>query len=243
MGAPEFFVGAPSGATHRAADLRSRLKPLLQQIRSTEPTGFTALDRILPGGGWPRGALTELYPTATGIGEFALLLPLMSRLTGEGRRVALIAPPYIPYSQALAWHGVKLDKLVLLQPERPADALWAMEQTLASKTIALAVGWPAHAVDRDVRRLQLAAETGGACAVLYRPLRDAAHGSPAALRLRLAPNAAPCASAGDIKSLSMTPAAYGLSVDLFKSRGGRPAAVSLPTHFSVVLPLRSAAAA
>ena len=190
-----------------------------------EPSGWTTLDRLLPGGGWPVGALTELYPSATGIGEFALLQPLLARLTRAGRRVVLVAPPYIPYSQALAWHGVRLDRLVLLQPERPADALWAMEQTLASRNVALAVGWPMRAGERELRRLQLAAEAGEACAVLYRPLREAAQLSPAALRLRLAP------------------APGGLAVDLFKARGGRPAAVTVPSPFSAPFPLRSAAAA
>lgn len=191
----------------------------------TESSDIPALDRLLPGGGWPVGALTELYSSAEGIGEFTLLLPLMSRLTRAGRRVVLVAPPYIPYSQALAWHGVRLDRLVLLQPERPADALWAMEQTLASKNVALCIGWPQRAGERELRRLQLAAETGAACAVAYRPLREAAQNSPAALRLRLAP-------AGD-----------SLAVDLFKSRGGRPAAILLPSPRSAALPLRSAAAA
>lgn len=216
-------VGAPHGRDSLWRYVRRGHGPLLQ-AQPVEPTGFAPLDRLLPGGGWPVGALAELYPVAAGIGEFALLLPAMARLTQQGRRVALIAPPYIPYSQALAWHGVKLERLVLLQPERPADVLWAMEQTLASKTLALAVAWPQRAVARDLRRLQIAAETGSACAVLYRPLHEASQPSPAALRLRLAPNA------------------YGLSVDLFKSRGGQPAAVSLPTHFSAALPLRSAAA-
>jgi hypothetical protein len=198
--------------------------PLLRQ-RPVEASGFAALDALLPGGGWPVGALTELYPASAGIGEFALLQPLMSRLTRAGRRVALVAPPYIPYSQALAWHGVRLDRLVLLQPERPADALWAMEQTLASRTVALAVGWPLRAADRELRRLQVAAEAGGALAVLYRPLREAVHASPAALRLRLAA------------------AGQGLSVESFKSRGGRPAAVTLHGPLSAPLPMRSAAAA
>ena len=214
---------APPTALPTIAELRSRLKPLLQPHHG-ESTGFTALDHILPGGGWPVGALTELYPGSAGIGEFALLLPLVARLTQAGRRVALIAPPYIPYSQALAWHGVKLDRLVLLQPERAADALWAMEQTLASKTLALVVSWPRRAVERDVRRLQLAAETGGAMAVLYRPIADIGQHSPAALRARLARTA------------------DGLLVDLFKSRGGRPAAVTLHPPLSTALPLRSAAA-
>ena len=222
MGAPE-FVGAPHGRDSLWRYVRRGQGPLLQ-AQPVEPTGFAALDRLLPGGGWPVGALAELYPVAAGIGEFALLLPAMARLTQQGRRVALIAPPYIPYSQALAWHGVKLDRLVLLQPERPADALWAMEQTLASKTLALAVSWPRRAAEREVRRLQFAAETGGALAVLYRPLADAAQNSPAALRARLARTEG------------------GLLVDLFKSRGGHPAAVTLHPPQSTALPLRSAAA-
>jgi hypothetical protein len=217
-------VGAALAATDRIAEIRSRLKPLLQPYPA-ESTGIAPLDRLLPGGGWPVGALTELYPAITGIGEFSLLLPLMARLTTQGRRVALIAPPYIPYSQALAWHGVKLERLVLLQPERPADALWAMEQTLASKTLALAVSWPTQVTSREVRRLQVAAETGGACAVLYRPIRDINQNSPAALRLRLAPTT------------------QGLLVDLFKTRGGRPAAVTIHPPATAALPLRSAAAA
>jgi hypothetical protein len=222
MGA-ELLVGAPHGRDDLWRHVSRGHGPLLQRIPA-EVSGFSALDRILPGGGWPVGALAELYPVSAGIGEFVLLLPMIARLTQAGRRVALIAPPYIPYSQALAWHGVKLDRLVLLQPERPADALWAMEQTLASKTLALAVSWPRRAVEREVRRLQLAAETGGATAVLYRPLADATQNSPAALRLRLARTE------------------EGLRVDVFKSRGGRPAAVTLHPPQTTALPLRSAAA-
>ena len=40
-----------------------------------ESTGHAALDAVLPDGGWPRRALTELLLPAHGIGEFALLLP------------------------------------------------------------------------------------------------------------------------------------------------------------------------
>ena len=44
-------------------------------------TGFPSLDRELPDGGWPRGALTELLCDHTGIGELALMLPALARLT------------------------------------------------------------------------------------------------------------------------------------------------------------------
>ena len=83
----------------------------------TEASGWPELDRVLPGGGWPAGALTELYCPVEGIGEFSLLMPLIVRLTGAGKRVVLVSPPHVPYSQALSERGVKLDKLVLLSPQ------------------------------------------------------------------------------------------------------------------------------
>ncbi|MFP5349540.1 MAG: hypothetical protein ACLGHO_06815 [Gammaproteobacteria bacterium] len=38
-------------------------------------TGFAALDAVLPGGGWPRAALTEVTFPRPGIGELQLFLP------------------------------------------------------------------------------------------------------------------------------------------------------------------------
>ena len=69
-------------------------------VADGEPTGHTALDALLPQGGWPRRALTELLLPADGVGELALLLPTLARLTQAGSAVAVIAPPYIPYAPA-----------------------------------------------------------------------------------------------------------------------------------------------
>src|SRR5690349_24656205 len=139
---------------------------------TSEASGWPELDRMLPGGGWPAGALSELYCPVEGIGEFSLLLPLIVRLTTAGKRVVLVAPPHLPYSQALSERGVKLDKLVLLSPQSSRDALWAAEQTLRCAAVGLVVAWPQRAGDRELRRLQIAAETSGATMIVYRPLRE-----------------------------------------------------------------------
>ena len=55
-----------------------------------EPTGHAGLDALLPQGGWPRAALTELLLPADGIGELALLLPTLARLTQAGDVVAVV---------------------------------------------------------------------------------------------------------------------------------------------------------
>jgi hypothetical protein len=178
----------------------------------TEPTGWPELDRILPGGGWPAGALTELYCPVEGIGEFSLLLPLIVRLTTSGKRVVLVAPPHLPYSQALSERGVKLDRLVLLSPQSGRDALWAAEQTLRCSAVGLVVAWPQRAGDRELRRLALAAETSGATAIVYRPAREARTFSPAALRVLVKP-------AGTAS----------LEIEVLKSRGGHANVTRLRT--------------
>lgn len=96
-----------------------------------ESTGHAALDAVLPDGGWPRRALTELLLPAHGIGEIALLLPTLARMTGAGSRVVLVAPPYVPYAPAWQAGGVALQQLEIVQAE-PRDALWAFEQCLRS---------------------------------------------------------------------------------------------------------------
>ena len=57
--------------------------------RDGEPSGHAALDAALPDGGWPRRALTELLLPSDGVGEIALLLPTLARLTAAGERVVL----------------------------------------------------------------------------------------------------------------------------------------------------------
>src|SRR3982750_3757087 len=91
------------------------LQPLLHERRlwrgkeapsrdlSHRSSGFAALDAALPGGGWPEAALVEVLLGADGLGEIALLLPILSALTQSERPVLLVAPPY--RVNAPAWQG------------------------------------------------------------------------------------------------------------------------------------------
>ncbi|GHH57461.1 translesion DNA synthesis-associated protein ImuA [[Pseudomonas] boreopolis] len=151
-----------------------------------EPTGHPALDALLPGGGWPRRALTELLLPADGVGEIALLLPTLVRMTRAGQRVVLVAPPYIPYAPALQAGGIDLAWLHLVEAE-PRDALWAFEQCLRSGACAAVLGWPQTGDARALRRLQVAADSGDCCGFALRDRKHAANASPAALRLEYRP--------------------------------------------------------
>ena len=152
-------------------------------IRS-HATHNARLDALLPGGGWPRGALTEILVGQDGLGELQLLLPTLAALTRQRQRVVFIAPPYIPYPPALVAAGIALDQLLQIDAGA-ADRHWSAEQCLRAGCSAAVVQWLPDTDYRHLRRLQLAAETGDSMGFVFRPLHDARQHSPAALRLTL----------------------------------------------------------
>lgn len=163
------------------------------------PTGCAELDAVLPGGGWPTGALAEILIERYGLGELELLMPALVRLSRGNRVIVWVAPPFVPYAPALAGAGLDLQRLLLVRAETQADALWSAEQALRSGSCAAVLLW-AEPSTRWLRRLQLAAEAGAAWGVLFRMARAHAQSSYAALRLRVSPE----------------------RLELLKCRGGRP---------------------
>ena len=178
-------------------------------------SGCTALDEALPGGGWPEAALAEVLLGADGLGELALLLPMLSALTQAERPVLLVAPPYRVNAPAWQAAGVRLSQLHVLEATTK-EAPWAMEQALRAGCCGAVLGWflAAPAPDQELRRLQVAAEAGHALGFAFRPLRARDNPSPAPLRLSLR---------GSVESA--TP-----ELRLLKCRGALPPAAPLAFH-------------
>ena len=185
---------------------------LAQTDGETLPTGFAELDEQLPGGGWARGALTEILLEREGIGELRLLLPALARISAQSAWQAWVAPPHIPYAPALSVAGIDLRQLLVAQPQTPADAWWTAEQALRSGACSAVLAWLSAPDEKRMRRLQLGAEAGKAWGVLFRSASAAQERSTAALRLRLEATA------------------NGVAVHILKRRGGqvsRPVLVDL----------------
>jgi len=147
-------------------------------------TGTAELDAVLPGGGWPCGALTEILFDGDGVGELALVMPALAQLTHRQQRIVFVAPPHIPYAPALAAQGLDLRYAVQIEASATQGA-WSAEQCLRSGACGAVLSWHGDADYTQLRRLQLAAESGDALSFLFRPARAASKPSPAALRLRL----------------------------------------------------------
>jgi hypothetical protein len=209
MGLVDLTVSLPALLTR--PDIR-RGGGLARVASASVPTGFPQLDAELPGGGWPTGSLTELLPSHDGIGELRILGPALASLAQAGKRLAWIAPPYLPYAPALAAAEIELERILVVRTRAARDALWAAEQALQSATCGAVLIWPSEVKYVALRRLQLAAERSQAMTVLFRPPSTADEASPAALRLAL------------------RTAAGGLAVQILKRRGAvceRPVIVDL----------------
>ena len=154
----------------------------------TLPTGFAGLDAVLPGGGWPLGAVVELLHDAVGIGELRLLLPVLQRLTHTGNHVLLVDPPYAPNAVSLQAGGMDLEQVLLARPATGRDALWSAEQALRNPACGAVLMWAQgrSCGDDQVRRLQVAAHDGQSTLFLYRAGRRRVS-QWAALRLALLP--------------------------------------------------------
>lgn len=149
-------------------------------------TGFAGLDAVLPGGGWPSGALTEILAAREGIGELSLLAPALARLSGDAARWLLwVAPPHLPYAPALQAAGLDMGRVVVVQPRNAADALWATRQALAADACSAVLAWLSVPDAHSLRRLQLAVEGRNTLAFVFRPPFAARDFSPAPLRLQL----------------------------------------------------------
>jgi len=106
-----------------------------------------------------------------------------------------------------------LSSVLWIAADTDEDGRWAAEQLLREGAAAVLL-WSKAQEDRALRRLQLAAETGKACAFLYRSASALSQSSPAAVRV----------------AVSAINNGSGMSLDLMKVRGGYPGKLVVPLH-------------
>jgi len=140
-----------------------------------------AIDRALPAGGLARAAIHEVLAAEPGAAAgFAAMV--LARTGGpSGGTVFWIAAEPEAWPPGLVRFGLAPENLVLVQARRPLDGLWAMEECLRCPGVTgAALSVATAGLDLTaVRRLQLAAEAGGALGLLLGP--DAEAGATAAL--------------------------------------------------------------
>jgi protein ImuA len=181
------------------AELRDAIRRIERRPSRREglvACGRPEIDGVLPGGGFPRGALTELAGGPAS-GKCAIALALFAAL-GPEELFAWVDARGELYPPAAAALGVDLRRLLVVRPAAAAApgeasaraALWSAEALLGSGAFAaVAVEAPAarlaRGADAIAHRLQAAAEKGGAVG-LWLAGPGAAVRVPAAVRLDVA---------------------------------------------------------
>ena len=171
------------------------------------PTGVTALDTVLPGGGVPRGRLTELLAPA-GLGKTTIARSLVAATIRGGGGVAWIDATRTldprdwadrdahsaRGSRAAGGAIAAFDALWVVRPGDAARGPWCADLLLRSGAFALVVldGAPVLPRAVAVRLTQLARESDAALLLLGEGTRASEVGG--ALRLRLAGKRSPGAA-------------------------------------------------
>ena len=144
--------------------------PLPERTVPQVATGIGGLDRILPGGGLPRGRLSVWMP---GIGAGAVLRSACMRAVEEGERAAWVD------GIGRESPGVQWGSVLMARPRTEQQALECTEELLRSGGFALVVrmGEGSHGAER-VRLCRAAREGGSALVELSN------EGHMAAVRIR-----------------------------------------------------------
>jgi hypothetical protein len=157
-------------------------------------TGLPQLDQLLPDGGWRRGAVVECLAGDLGDAAVTFAAATSRELLGKDGALFVMDGLAQCFPLALAGWGCPLDRVTVVRPNSPKESLWALEQILRCRGVDVVFCWQQDRIPPNAyRRLQLAAETGGATAFLFRPDSAAREPSWASLRLRVEPIPEPTA--------------------------------------------------
>jgi protein ImuA len=156
-------------------------------VAEVQATGFAALDRELPGGGWPCRSLTELLQPQPGALEWRLLGPALRAQAAAGRSTVLVAPPWQPHLPGLRQLGLDERHLVWVQAGTVAERLWCTEQLIKANAFGALVAWLPQARPEQVRRLQVCAQASDGLVFLCRPAAAQHESSAAPLRVLARP--------------------------------------------------------
>jgi protein ImuA len=154
-------------------------------------TGFPAIDRILPGESFARGAIHELLSKP---GEprplfFATVLA-RAAMVEEGKEMGVgvwCDPQGQIYPPAVAAAGIPLEQVLFLRPKTPADHIWAVAECLRCRGVSVTLAQLGRLSRIEARKLQLAAEAGGGVGLLFRPFGSISSEYAAATRWLVEP--------------------------------------------------------
>lgn len=131
-------------------------------------SGFAHLDRLLPGGGWPTGGVTEILAQRGHISPAKVLLPALAPLSWEGRWVSWVGAER-PERRELLRHGFDISRVLTVRPLLGAHPLALAEQALEADNCGAILVWLDRLERFAVSRLQQVAQGSDTAVFLFFP--------------------------------------------------------------------------
>ena len=198
----ESHVESMTESTNSQESTLRKVRQLRGEIRQVEtasrnddgsliPSGSTAMDRLLPAGGYNRGTIVEWLADRGSSVDYLSLLGARNA-SADGGGVVIVDGQGDFYPPAARAMGIRLNNLVVLRSNEKGprqwmapgqsqaldqdDLCWAIDQSLRCNAVAAV--WGAlpdfeslHAERTWLRRFQLSAETSGCTGFFVRPTR------------------------------------------------------------------------
>lgn len=131
--------------------------------------GIPAMDEAFPEGEFPVGVVHEFVSMRQNIAPtLGFAAAIMSSILSRGGAVLWITKSNMIFAPGLVSCGLKPDRITFMEVRRDQEALWAMEEGLRAKGLAIVVGEIQDADLTATRRLQLAVEDSGVTGFLMR---------------------------------------------------------------------------
>lgn len=152
----------------------------------TVSAGCNAINRLLPGGGYPKGALVQ-WLSDGGYGADYLSLLAAKEACHDGGALVVVDPLHQFYPPAAAAIGINMGNLIVLRADQKKrssshpdsssvvenDLLWSIDQALRCPAVAAVWGALDFIDERWFRRFQLSAESSGCLGLFLQPLSQA----------------------------------------------------------------------
>jgi protein ImuA len=163
-------------AIWRGTDLGSQTGPVVA-------SGFAELDAVLPGGGWPCQAISEVLSPQPSVLEWRIVGPALRRVVAGGGKVVVAGPPKTPHLPGLRHSGIDERHLIWVRADTPAERLWCAEQLIKSGSCGALLAWLPQARPEQIRRLQVGAQACDGPVFVFRPPAAQHEASAAPLRV------------------------------------------------------------
>lgn len=123
-------------------------------------TGYDLLDKALSGG-FPSAGMIHIS-SHLGCGELRLMLEVLQQPSSkdDDKLWVFIAPPFQLNAEFLLSENIRLEQLVLIDPDSHEEALWSAEQCAKSGVCKGVFLWQKKLSHAQIRKLELAALHG-----------------------------------------------------------------------------------